>query len=58
MGAPAGLTSGWAAAPDGIIEGAEIPGHPFAVAVQWHPEDLVDVDVAARKLFAALVAAS
>jgi putative glutamine amidotransferase len=25
-------------APDGLIEGVEIPGHRFAVAVQWHPE--------------------
>ncbi len=27
-------------AEDGLIEGAEIPDHPFAVAVQWHPEVL------------------
>jgi putative glutamine amidotransferase len=25
-------------APDGIIEAIEIPGHPFFVGVQWHPE--------------------
>src|SRR5262245_27940200 len=25
-------------APDGIIEAVELPGHPFGVAVQWHPE--------------------
>ena len=25
-------------APDGIIEGCELPGHPFGLAVQWHPE--------------------
>ncbi len=24
--------------PDGIIEAAEVPKHPFAIAVQWHPE--------------------
>jgi hypothetical protein len=23
-------------APDGVAEAAEIPAHPFAVAVQWH----------------------
>src|SRR5574341_1540802 len=23
---------------DGIVEGLEVPGHPFLVAVQWHPE--------------------
>lgn len=26
---------------DGIIEGLELPGHRFALAVQWHPEDRV-----------------
>ncbi len=31
-------------APDGVIEGLEIPGHPFAVGVQWHAECLVDRD--------------
>lgn len=25
-------------APDGLIEAAEVRGHPFAIAVQWHPE--------------------
>ena len=37
------LAEGWrvsAIAPDGIIEGIEAPGHPFALAVQWHPERL------------------
>jgi putative glutamine amidotransferase len=27
-------------APDGVIEAVEIPGRPFALAVQWHPENL------------------
>lgn len=27
-----------ATAPDGIIEGIELPDHPFGLAVQWHPE--------------------
>ena len=27
-------------APDGVIEAVEIPGQPFALAVQWHPENL------------------
>jgi len=27
-------------APDGVLEAMEIPGHPFFVAVQWHPENL------------------
>lgn len=25
-------------APDGLIEGIELPGHKFGLAVQWHPE--------------------
>lgn len=29
-----------AKAPDGVIEGVEKPGHPFALGVQWHPENL------------------
>ena len=31
-------------APDGVIEGLELPGHPFAIGVQWHAECLVDRD--------------
>lgn len=30
-----------ATAPDGVIEGIELKGHPFAVGVQWHPESLI-----------------
>jgi putative glutamine amidotransferase len=29
-------------APDGVLEAFELPGHPFGVAVQWHPEWLQD----------------
>jgi putative glutamine amidotransferase len=43
---------------DGIVEGAEIPEHPFALAVQWHPEELVGHDPAARNLFHALAEAA
>lgn len=36
-----GLTAtAWA--PDGLVEGVEVMGHPYAVGVQWHPECLVD----------------
>ena len=27
-------------ASDGLIEGLELPDHPFAVGIQWHPETL------------------
>ncbi len=27
-------------APDGLIEAVELPGHRFALGVQWHPENL------------------
>jgi len=46
-------------APDGIIEGVELPGADgFVVGVQWHPEDLVEHDPVARSLFAAFVDAA
>jgi putative glutamine amidotransferase len=41
--------------PDGIIEGIEVPKHPFAVGVQWHPEELVVSQGPARCLFLAFV---
>lgn len=47
-----------ALAPDGIIEGAEIGSHPFAVAIQWHPENLISKDPAMLALFQALVQAA
>ncbi len=43
-------------APDSIIEGVELEDPArFVVGVQWHPEELVAADPAARNLFAALV---
>ena len=45
-------------APDGIVEAVEVSGHPFALAVQWHPEELAAEDAQAQALFAALVEAS
>jgi putative glutamine amidotransferase len=47
---------GVAWAPDGIVEGLELAdGDRFVVGVQWHPEELIARDDAARNLFAALV---
>lgn len=46
-----------ARAPDGIIEAVEIPGHRFALGVQWHPEWLQD-QLQMRNLFKALVKAA
>ena len=46
-------------APDGVIEGVEMPGDDrFVLGVQWHPEELVGHDQAARNLFTALVDAA
>lgn len=44
-----------ARAADGLIEGIEIPGHSFAVGVQWHPEELVSQDPQMRGLFSGLI---
>ena len=59
-----GETAGWvgslrvvARAPDGVVEGLEDPDHPFLVAVQWHPENLVEARPEARDLFSGFVAA-
>ena len=46
-------------APDQVIEAVEHEDRRrFVVGVQWHPEDLVDADAAARALFSAVVAAA
>jgi putative glutamine amidotransferase len=45
-----------ATAPDGVVEGIELPSHPFCLGVQWHPEYIVsDAD---NKIMAAFVEAS
>jgi putative glutamine amidotransferase len=41
-------------APDGLVEAIELPGHPFGVAVQWHPEWLTD-QLPTRNLFTKFV---
>jgi len=44
---------------DGIVEAVEArDGHPFFVAVQWHPEEMVGFDAPSRSLFEALVRAA
>jgi putative glutamine amidotransferase len=47
-----------ACAPDGIIEGVEVPDRQFAVGVQWHPEALVDKSDPMRQLFQSFVQAA
>jgi putative glutamine amidotransferase len=47
-----------ATAPDGLIEATELLDHPFALSVQWHPENLVGDDPAMLDLFRAFVSAS
>jgi len=44
-----------ARAPDGVIEGLEHHDHPFAVSVQFHPEELVPGHVASERLFARFI---
>ncbi len=46
-----------AVAPDGLVEGFELPGHSFGLAVQWHPEELQGY-AAMRNLFVAFIHAS
>lgn len=46
-----------ARAHDGTIEGLELPEHPFAVAVQWHPEDRARTHAADQLLFASFARA-
>jgi putative glutamine amidotransferase len=43
---------------DGIVEGIEAAGHPFAVAVQWHPERMYRTHAAHLGLFQGLVEAA
>jgi len=51
-----GLTAS-AHAIDGLVEAVEFHGHPFGIAVQWHPEWLTDQN-ANRYLFKAFVDAA
>jgi putative glutamine amidotransferase len=53
--APALKVVGYAS--DGLVEVVEMPDHPYAVAVQWHPEWLTD-QPSMQRLFRSLVEAS
>lgn len=45
-------------APDGVVEAVQVIGHPFAIGVQWHPEELANVQETQMnaQLFEAFVA--
>ena len=45
-------------APDGVVEGLEMPDKKFVLSVQWHPEDLYEHDPAMTRLFRAFVEAA
>jgi putative glutamine amidotransferase len=42
---------------DGLVEAVELPGNPFGLAVQWHPEWLQDMEEM-RRLFDAFILAA
>jgi putative glutamine amidotransferase len=44
-------------APDGLVEVVELPDHPYAVSVQWHPEWITD-QVPMQRLFKSFVDAA
>jgi putative glutamine amidotransferase len=47
-----------ALSPDGIVEAIELPGHRFALGVQWHPEWLYQQQPEMARLFKGLVKAA
>ena len=47
-----------ALAPDGVIEGLELPDHRFCLGVQWHPEAMVKVSDSMWPLFEAFIEAA
>ena len=36
---------------DGIIEAIEVPEYKFFLGLQWHPENIYDVSIDAKKIF-------
>lgn len=55
VGAQAAIS---AKAEDGVIEAVEIPDHPFALGVQWHPEFFLEPGCPDRRIFEALIEAA
>ena len=51
--APSLRAEAWS--PDGLVEAAVCPDHPFLLAVQWHPEFSFRSDPAGAAIFRALV---
>lgn len=47
-----------ARAEDGLAEAVELPALPFAVGVQWHPEELAMIDQLSGSLFAEFLRAA
>ncbi len=47
-----------AVAEDGTVEGLERRDRRFAIAVQWHPENMADCDAAQMRLFRGLIEAA
>jgi putative glutamine amidotransferase len=47
-----------ARARDGVVEAIELPDHPFALGVQWHPEAVVRHEPRHAALYRGLVAAA
>lgn len=41
--------------PDGLVEAVEMPGYPFLLGVQWHPEYLWETDPGAERIFETFV---
>jgi putative glutamine amidotransferase len=54
--APDLLPVAWA--PDGLVEAVELPDHPFALGVQWHPENLLESEPKMRLLFGGFIQAA
>lgn len=44
-----------ARATDGLVEAVSLPQHPFALAVQWHPEWQSEASPSSRQLFAGFI---